>query len=438
MQKSEQKMKRGNQLQIYRQVLGFEPEPGTIHSNKLTVTTGGRHVYMIDRSHLYRIQLNNSNSNNNSNNDNTTTTTTTITKDWEHFSHHQEDYEEFMYTKNDPLWKHQSCCEIVYSLVNNNDPNHVAHFVHLEYDSVHDRCACVDQNGSIYLFYLSLVPDSKRRIGNNSSTRMKDSNWLLSPSYMYQSEKNVSGMNSGEFGWCKLVFDPQEQHVLYLARHWHRDVLILHQSNNTNELNVGHCLYCTQRPTDIDVIKKRRSSNRNEATTWLLVAQTNTIIIYHCKESDSEPVPISLIEKFRGTIYSMTHIQNSQTLLSVAGTDRNVYIYETEKWTPQIKWQNAIKYAPSWMHLVKFDDHSIMVCVAGMDNNELKCAFVNDADPNSKIKQGKSIYADSRWVGLSYYRHYAQWNGSNNVDMIVGVSESGTLYVILNPHLSIS
>jgi hypothetical protein len=138
---------------------------------------------------------------------------------------------------------------------------------------------------------------------------------------------------------------------------------------------------------------------------------------------------VSRMWRTRGCITSIATTdresnKGSQSFIGVTGVDRDVTIYDCEKWSPRFKWANAIKYTPSY---VTFSDVNKDVCYcAGFDNSEMKAGDYVNVKVNSQGSFNHGMSGDGRWLGMDKL--------TDGTDTMGGVTQSGSVFLIKKPY----
>eukprot|EP01121_Diplochlamys_sp_Union-15-3_P001425 TRINITY_DN11234_c0_g1_i1.p1 TRINITY_DN11234_c0_g1~~TRINITY_DN11234_c0_g1_i1.p1 ORF type:complete len:152 (-),score=27.44 TRINITY_DN11234_c0_g1_i1:4-459(-) len=103
----------------------------------------------------------------------------------------------------------------------------------------------------------------------------------------------------------------------------------------------------------------------------------------------------------------------------VGGRDRSVYVIDLMKHAQRAVWKNAIKYEITSLHLSR----DPKLCFVSGQDSEIICGTWQGRRKKGANYSEDGIRADSRWIGLTY---------SAKHDLLVGVTQSGTLYTITN------
>ncbi|EFC48644.1 predicted protein [Naegleria gruberi] len=278
-----------------------------------------------------------------------------------------------------------------------------------------NRIGLTDDMGNIYIlnntFSTSNNEEDDEETDNSSKKRKVDEKSTIQCVY-----NNIDTIKYHVKGHTSLKFHPTNEAVIIKSTFETKNVSIFDINNQKSIFSVN----TMQNPTKLHTFEIPQSNN-----TLLAIGEYNNVSIWDFRTNK----PVNRLTRTRGIVYDMditTNVKcgknNSNALLGVIGSDRTVYMYDTMKWSPIHKWQNCLKYAPSYL---SFSNINKELCyVAGFDNSEFKCGNFVDQKQQRKGR-GHGLYADNRWIGMTK---------PNAQDTIVGISMNGSLYVIEHPH----
>ncbi|KAG2386940.1 hypothetical protein C9374_001975 [Naegleria lovaniensis] len=233
----------------------------------------------------------------------------------------------------------------------------------------------------------------------------------------HSSEMHIRGHSS-------VKFHPTDDAIIIRSKFENKSVSIYDVNRSSSIFHI----HTMQNPTKLKPFMIEQSN-----TPLLAIGEYNNVSIWDFRSNKV----VNRLTRTRGIVYDMevTHTgvaskHKSSNLLGVLGSDRTVYVYDTLKWSPIHKWQNCLKYAPSYL---SFSNVNKELCyVAGFDNSEFKCGNFVD-QKQQRHGRGHGLYADHRWIGMT--RPMSGSTATTTTDTIVGMSMNGTLYVIDQPYM---
>ncbi|KAF0984572.1 hypothetical protein FDP41_000471 [Naegleria fowleri] len=303
-----------------------------------------------------------------------------------------------------------------------------------------NRIGVCDDMGNVYIFD-NQHDDNHDDDDTQDKTHSKKKRKIDESSIIQLSYDSPSSSEMHIRGHSSVKFHPTDDSIIIRSKFENKNVTIYDVNRNSAIFNI----HTMQNPTKLKPFIIEQSN-----TPLLAIGEYNNVSIWDFRSNKV----VNRLTRTRGIVYDMEVTSSgsngkhkSSNLLGVVGSDRTVYVYDTLKWSPIHKWQNCLKYAPSYL---SFSNVNKELCyVAGFDNSEFKCGNFVD-QKQQRHGRGHGLYADHRWIGMTKpLNAFSSGDGSGGSDgqsefnsmmtttandTIVGMSMNGTLYVIEHPY----
>ncbi|KAL9658625.1 hypothetical protein ABK040_006161 [Willaertia magna] len=232
-----------------------------------------------------------------------------------------------------------------------------------------------------------------------------------------QSETTNNSIYKSEFFSKNTIQEATETNLSIFKEHlaisrFNQKDLTIFDKNIQKEI---FSLKTLQNPTGVKLFELQKSQS-----PILSISEYNNVSIYDLRTKK----PINRLIRTRGTVFGMNvnlnykNRKGNTTLLGVIGSDRTVYVYDCNTWSPIYKWQNCLKYNPSYLSFSKLHENYCFVC--GFDNSEFKYGnFVKN------INKEYGFYANNRFIGM---------DKCDETDTIIGLTINGNCYMMKNCH----
>jgi hypothetical protein len=180
--------------------------------------------------------------------------------------------------------------------------------------------------------------------------------------------------------------------------------------------------------------------------TTILCAESHFVSLYDLRSSKC----LGRISPSKGFIYSLAlpsspvdgnsndNNMDTSNILLATGEDRIVYGIDRRNWKIRHRWRAPLKYEA--IQLLSSPTMATTCYAVGLDNDILCGKWKSGSSANATDTSYKNILfqnhhcgfrGDSRWIGVSIFNDKRDYNELSG-DVIVGASESGSLYVVEN------
>jgi hypothetical protein len=278
-------------------------------------------------------------------------------------------------------------------------------------DRKNEVIAVVDGFGNLYLHNVS----NEKKIEERPTKRQKTESTTIMTSYKPSSQPYYSIC---EHGWTGVTSNGSNYAI---GRFFAKDTHVVKRTHD-----------------GIALERVFHASNYVTACKFFTITQSNTPLLAIADHSQVSiwdiraTTCVSRLWRTRGCIMDIAvtdHTSNNgktTTLLGVTGTDRDVTIYEAEKWSPKYKWTKSLKYTPSYLTFSSHEGSNDICYVGGFDNSELKAGnFMNPKINNVQGSFNQGMSGDARWLGLDCLP---------KSDTIAGVTQNASVFLIRNPY----
>ncbi|KAL0489657.1 kinesin-like protein [Acrasis kona] len=276
--------------------------------------------------------------------------------------------------------------------------------VNIVADRASNTIGAVDQDGKVYVKDITNLT----QVDPNNTKRRK-----IEDQPTLQSVYDPNSYQKAERGGCGISISGDQ---MVVSRFFGKDAHLT--KKNATGYTLERVIHSPQ-----NIMKCKHFTIKKSSTPLLAVAEHSLISIWDPRSFSS----VVKISRTHGCIMDLAVTDRaSSTLLGVTGSDRDVNIYDCEKWTPRYKWNNSIKYTPSYL---SFSTVNPDICyAAGFDNNELKAGNFVNQKLNSSSLFNQGMMGDSRWLGMDMIEG----------DTMAGVTQNASVYLIKNAHKMMS
>jgi hypothetical protein len=278
-------------------------------------------------------------------------------------------------------------------------------------DRKNNNLTLVDGYGNLYLENIST--DSEHRAAKRQKTED------IVATCVYQPTKNQ--FLPCEHGWAGVT--TQESNYIAIGRFFAKDTHVLKQTQDGYVLDraiyssnyVSQCKFFTISKSDAPL---------------LAIADDSQLSIWDIRTSAC----ISRLWRTRGCITDIAVTnrpfnKGTTTFIGVTGTDRDVTVYDCDKWSPRHKWTSVLKYTPSYLTFSDHEGTTDTCYCAGFDNSELKAGDYVNPKKNQQGSFNGGMSGDARWLGVDRLQ--------DGTDTMAGVTQSGSVFLIKSPYLMV-
>eukprot|EP00871_Galdieria_phlegrea_P005408 jgi/Galph1/5869/GphlegSOOS_G4483.1 len=251
-----------------------------------------------------------------------------------------------------------------------------------------------------------------------------------------------ASMEDGEEGWADIDMDPLHLSRLATCRYFYKDWTLYDMDLAVRRFHLSehpHAIrffpHSSSHRNDSNVKKDRLFSFSN----LIGCLQGPYMSIWDCRVGERNG---RIHHKCygQGSLYAMDFGQSS---MAVAGVDRMVHLLDPRRnWNVRYRWNNCLKY--ECRHVLMPGNGEDSWCVVTSVDNEMACGYWKEEESvasrdreetiekmvsGAVLRSPKRLFGfrgDSRWIGFS-----SQYEEHRQVQYILGLSENGSLYVLL-------
>lgn len=228
-----------------------------------------------------------------------------------------------------------------------------------------------------------------------------------------------------EDGWHGVALHPTREEQACVASYTGRSLSIYHGDRLQQQL------FLPGAPTSLKYFRLAASGS----DALLAVNEGNTLSIWDLRMSNAkvglaDNISKGAVQRMQdtpGDLFALDAHEGAG-LLATGGVDKQVTVYDARRWQAVGRWKNVLKYEILSLAFTAHSPAAMYVC--GLDH-EVYCGAWGNQALNQRNLERMAFRGDARWVGMARTSEQGERGG----DQLVGLTQSGQLYVLQNAHL---